>query len=179
MPVTIQNNGPGNSLVVYDVASDTTGFVVDADGNVGVGITPTAKLHLYTDSTSAYDLITRSPIVGLTTGNTVNMAYFADGRSAANDGLRMYSLRDSTGSSIGDWPTSSFHIQRNVDGASYQADIGFGSSILTFGTGNTTRMTIGSTGSVFFGTNITAGTNTGGLTIQGKDIELMTIMDAY
>ena len=34
-------------------------------------------------------------------------------------------------------------------------------------------------GSVFIGTNVAAGQNTGGLTIQGKDIELMQIMGAY
>ena len=41
------------------------------------------------------------------------------------------------------------------------------------------RMSIDATGSVFIGTNVTAGQNTGGLTIQGKDIELMQIMGAY
>jgi hypothetical protein len=34
-------------------------------------------------------------------------------------------------------------------------------------------------GSVFIGSNIAPGQNSGGLTIQGKDIELMTIMQAY
>ncbi len=41
------------------------------------------------------------------------------------------------------------------------------------------RMRIDSNGSVFIGFPVTSGQNTGGLTIQGKDIELMTIMDAY
>lgn len=36
VPLTIQNNGTGNSLVVNDVASDTTPFVIDASGNVGI-----------------------------------------------------------------------------------------------------------------------------------------------
>jgi hypothetical protein len=36
VPLTIQNNGTGNSFVVNDVASDTTPFVVTADGNVGI-----------------------------------------------------------------------------------------------------------------------------------------------
>jgi hypothetical protein len=34
VPVTIQNNGTGNSFVVNDVASDTTPFVVNNDGRV-------------------------------------------------------------------------------------------------------------------------------------------------
>jgi hypothetical protein len=39
VPLTIQNNGTGNSFVVNDVASDTTPFVVDQSGNVAVGNT--------------------------------------------------------------------------------------------------------------------------------------------
>lgn len=37
VPLTIQNNGTGNSFVVNDVASDTTPFLIDASGNIGVG----------------------------------------------------------------------------------------------------------------------------------------------
>jgi hypothetical protein len=39
VPLTIQNDGTGNSFVVNDVASDTTPFVVTADGNVGINST--------------------------------------------------------------------------------------------------------------------------------------------
>ena len=37
VPLTIQNNGTGNSFVVNDVASDTTPFVITATGSVGIG----------------------------------------------------------------------------------------------------------------------------------------------
>jgi len=37
VPLTIQNNGTGNSFVVNDVASDTTPFIISSDGNVGIG----------------------------------------------------------------------------------------------------------------------------------------------
>jgi hypothetical protein len=37
VPLTIQNNGTGNSLVVNDEASDATPFVVSASGSVGIG----------------------------------------------------------------------------------------------------------------------------------------------
>jgi hypothetical protein len=46
-------------------------------------------------------------------------------------------------------------------------------------TGLFERMRIDGFGNVFLGGPTNAGQNTGGLTIQGKDIELMTIMDAY
>jgi hypothetical protein len=39
VPLTVQNNGTGNSFVVNDIASDTTPFVIDADGRVGIGTT--------------------------------------------------------------------------------------------------------------------------------------------
>jgi hypothetical protein len=40
VPLTIQNNGTGDSFVVNDVASDTTPFVIDSAGNVGMGGSP-------------------------------------------------------------------------------------------------------------------------------------------
>lgn len=44
---SITNTGTGNSFVVNDQASDTTPFVVDADGNVGIGTTaPKSVLDL-------------------------------------------------------------------------------------------------------------------------------------
>jgi hypothetical protein len=53
VPLTIQNNGTGNSLVVNDEASDTTNFVVDNAGNVGIGTaTPLNKLELSDNQTT-------------------------------------------------------------------------------------------------------------------------------
>lgn len=47
IPLVIQNNGTGNSLVVNDVASDTTPFVIDAAGLVGMGnSTPATQLDI-------------------------------------------------------------------------------------------------------------------------------------
>ena len=40
--------GAGASLLIEDVASDTTPFIINGDGNVGIGLsTPTNKLELY------------------------------------------------------------------------------------------------------------------------------------
>ena len=57
VPLTITNDGTGNSFVVNDVTSDTTPFIIDASGNTGIGITPTSKLHIY-DATSAQAFLT-------------------------------------------------------------------------------------------------------------------------
>jgi hypothetical protein len=47
IPLTIQNNGTGNSLVINDVASDTSPFIIDASGNVAIGKTvPSTKLDI-------------------------------------------------------------------------------------------------------------------------------------
>ena len=43
VPLTIQNNGTGNSFVVNDEPSDTSSFVIDAAGNVGIGRAPTTR----------------------------------------------------------------------------------------------------------------------------------------
>ena len=44
---TLTNTGTSDSFVVNDQASDSTPFVIDASGNVGIGTTtPTTKLHV-------------------------------------------------------------------------------------------------------------------------------------
>ncbi|MDD5290948.1 MAG: tail fiber domain-containing protein [Patescibacteria group bacterium] len=51
--LSITNTGTGNSLAVNDEASDTTPFVIDADGNVGIGTsTPSQMLTLYKNESS-------------------------------------------------------------------------------------------------------------------------------
>ena len=123
---------------------------ISGAGNVGIGLTPTAKLHSTTTSTTAYGLISQTPVVGLTAGNTVNMAYFTDARSASNDGIRIINVRDVTSASNGDWANSSYRIQRNVDSGTYQAEVNFGAGILAFGTQGTERLRLDANGSIKF-----------------------------
>jgi hypothetical protein len=120
-------------------------------GNVGINKTsPASKLYISTASTTAYGLISQTPVVGLTAGNYVNMAYFADARGDNNDGLRILNVRDSTGSSSGDWSTSSFRIRRSVDqndgSSGIQEEIGFGSNVIWFNTNGAERARIDSSG---------------------------------
>jgi len=50
----ITQTGAGNALVVEDSTNpDSTPFVVDADGNVGIGITPTTALTMYRSGSAA------------------------------------------------------------------------------------------------------------------------------
>ena len=144
--------------MVFSAATGTETMRIDSSGNVGINYaSPAAKLHVSTTSSTAYGLISQSPIVGLTAGNYVNMAYFADARSTNNDGLRIVNVRDSTGSGNGNWETSSYRIRRSVDyndGATgVQEEIVFGTQFLAFGTSGSERMRIDSSGNVGIGTS--------------------------
>jgi hypothetical protein len=120
-------------------------------GNVGINkASPASKLYISTASTTAYGLISQTPTVGLTTGDYVNMAYFADSRGDNNDGLRIISVRDSTGSGSGNWDTSSMRIRRSVDyndaSSGVQAEVVFGNNILSLVAGGAERGRFSGTG---------------------------------
>jgi hypothetical protein len=46
VPLTITNDGTGNSFVVNDVTGDTSPFVIDSSGNVGISTNPSYRLHV-------------------------------------------------------------------------------------------------------------------------------------
>ena len=125
---------------------------ISADGNVGIGTTDpgTTTLRISNANSTNYSLVAKSPTVGLTTGNFTNIAYFTDSRALNNDGLRIVGIRDSTGSGVGDWQTSSFRIRRSVDQndgpSGVQEEIVFGDNILGFNTAGSERMRIDSGG---------------------------------
>jgi len=65
---TLTNLGTGNTLLIEDEASDATPFVIDADGNVGIGTTtPSYKLtvsgDLYVSATSTFGSATSTPTI--------------------------------------------------------------------------------------------------------------------
>jgi hypothetical protein len=64
VPLTIQNNGTGNSFVVNDVASDTTPFVIDQSGNVGIGTTTPSTYGLLGFGV-ANSGSTNTPVIGM------------------------------------------------------------------------------------------------------------------
>lgn len=53
--LSVTNTGTGNSFVVNDQAGDTTPFVIEAGGKVGIQMaTPTAKLHIVDNNQNAF-----------------------------------------------------------------------------------------------------------------------------
>jgi len=50
VPLTVTNTGTANSFVVNDASGDTTPFVIDASGNVGIGASPSQRLHIHEPS---------------------------------------------------------------------------------------------------------------------------------
>ena len=71
--LSITNTGSGNSLVVNDAASDTTPFIINASGNVGIGTTdPDGELHVHSSGVESNIGITAGGAAGfyLGTDNT-------------------------------------------------------------------------------------------------------------
>ena len=71
--LSITNTGSGNSLVVNDAASDTTPFIINALGNVGIGTTdPDGELHVHSSGVESNIAITAGGAAGfyLGTDNT-------------------------------------------------------------------------------------------------------------
>jgi hypothetical protein len=150
---TVAGNG------MYLPAGDTLAFStagaerlrIDSSGNVGIGNTsPTSRLRIAQSSSTAYGLYSTTPFVGLTAGNTVNMAYFAGGR--ISDGLRIINYRNSAGSDNGNWQTESYTIERNVDNVAPQAAVRFGEANLSIDVGGVERFRINNAGDVGIGT---------------------------
>jgi hypothetical protein len=75
VPLTIQNNGTGNSFVVNDVASDTTPFVIDAAGLVGIGGSPSVRFDVIDGGATSIPIRVRNSagitdLYTLSTGDT-------------------------------------------------------------------------------------------------------------
>ena len=188
----IRQTGSGNALVVEDDTNpDSTPFVIASDGRVGIGTTtPNAPLYIYTATNSIIqndgdsgtnNIIYRSSTD--TTGPTLQLRK-ARGTTASRTSA-------ASGDSMGNIIWQGYDGSSTITAASIQGGIDstVSTSIvpgrLIFNTSNTSgtsteRMRIDSSGNVNIGAATPAGggTNTGGLSIAGKDIELMTIMGA-
>ena len=75
VPLTIQNNGTGNSFVVNDAASDSSPFAIAADGKVSIGSTAnipsttSESLTISTDTAAGVSLLVRKSFDGVNSAN--------------------------------------------------------------------------------------------------------------
>jgi hypothetical protein len=149
--LSITNIGTGNSFVVNDQSGDTTPFVIDASGNVGIGTTaPGFTLDInggglgITDNsgsfTSGLNLInTSSGVTGpatkidFQTGSTTKARIIGGADGASNLGYLSFSTRSTT-------PSTNLYERMRIDQA---GNVGIGTSAPTVNlevTGGTVKM---------------------------------------
>jgi len=83
MPLFVENLGAGRSFQVNDETADTSPFVIDASGNVGIGTTtPTAKIEIQTGAAG-----TKGEIIKSSSGQTANLMEFQNNSGSFISGV--------------------------------------------------------------------------------------------
>jgi hypothetical protein len=164
--------------------------MADLDFKVKNGIQAAGNLSLGLGTAGTYKIDVAAGALGTTVGSQlINLRLNSNTSNA--DYLEFSELRTSAGT---DWTTAGYRIQQKVD-ATWMAYIQFNGSTnnsgISFGTGSGTasaagtgileRLRIDASGNVIFGGSgySGGGTNTGGISVMGKDLEMMTIMGAF
>lgn len=96
--VYIEQAGTGNALVVADQVSDTTATVIDANGNMGVGVSPSADLSLNGKFTVAGDVRVSTGDIKLDTAKGIE-SFAAASTLNVGTGTNTTTLNLGTGSS--------------------------------------------------------------------------------
>jgi hypothetical protein len=161
VPLTIQNNGTGNSFVVNDTSSDTTPFTIDANGLVWVGNTtdlpniPELNMILSTETAAGMSLVARKSVDAASSSN-ISVAR-SRGTNASptalqnNDNIGAYTFHAYDGTNY----LQTAYILSSVDGTPGTGDMPSRMAFYTGADGSSAgseRMRIDSSGSVGIGT---------------------------
>ena len=133
--VRITQTGTGNALVVEDAANpDSSPFVVDTNGNLGMGTTsPAGRVDIQSNDNSAQQCYFRNSNAGSSAFSILNL-----GNDSSATAFRLL-VPSSTGTSFGG--ANSANLVNSLN------------SPMTFWTNNTERMRIDSSGNVGIGTS--------------------------
>ena len=146
----IRQIGSGKALVVEDEANpDASPFVIDNAGRVAIGTS---------DAVSGYSL------------RVLGQAFIGTGTDLSPDASANGYVR---------FDGSGYDGFITLDGTAMYIGQNSGSRNLTIQTNEVDRLTVSGTGNVNVGSGTGGGTNTGGLSVAGKDLEIMQIMGAY
>jgi hypothetical protein len=133
----ITQTGSGNALVVEDSTNpDATPFVIDANGNVGIGGSPSYRLDV------------GGTVVGSTAGDSISISRLSGDTGGNGVALQTTLNRISNGTT---WETTALRVQAQVDVSPF--------GYIDFLNGSTAAMTFGRTTSEFM--RITSAGNVG------------------
>ena len=200
VPLTITNAGTANSFVVNDASGDTTPFVIDASGQVGIGTNaPQRKLHVANDGAEGLEFF-----VGIFSGesriNAFNrsssswnkfsigcstLEFFVGSGGTSALAISSTGTATFTGQILADDLTTSNSVVYGFDGDTNTGVGRGGADILTFVTNGTERVRVGSGGRVQFfaadekfGLQINKGATGNGPFIGSDGADIFTISTA-
>jgi hypothetical protein len=164
VPLTIQNDGTGNSFVVNDEPSDSARFIINNAGDVGIGIqtSPGYRLQVYNNTNSNIGLEGNGNVnyVAYRSSDDVSGPVNAFRKARGNTGARTTVV---SGDTIGITQFQGYDGTTTLTGSSIQSNVddtvstGIVPGRIAFNTTNSsgvnaTRMTIKSSGNVGIGT---------------------------
>jgi hypothetical protein len=136
----VTQTGTGNALVVEDSANpDATPFVIDTDGNVGIGAVPTYKLYVK----NGYTVIGAHNTTTIPNSNTSGGVGVYWNRSSGSAETNLVNLFDNAG--------VSFEFAQKTGAATQNLLLRMSSSDFQVYTNNTERMRIDNAGNVGIG----------------------------
>jgi hypothetical protein len=156
--LTITNDGTGHSLRVNDVAGDTTPFIIDTSGNVGIGTSApnAALLHLHSTSSTTQKISTRHNTPTNSSQMLLQRARNnagADSVIMSGDVLGLYGFQGYNSASYGTSASIGAVAAENFNGGALGTDLTFSTNAISVSS-LSERMRITANGLVGIGTTV-------------------------